>query len=323
MADINIKVICVGAATQDVFLTGKALTAKRDVRTHNYVELFPLGAKIELGGVFFDTGGGATNAAVTFARQGLRAEFAGKIGHDPAGSEIIRVLKKEGVVTDHVAYDTKQASGYSVLLLAPNGERTVLVYRGASHNLEGRDFDIKTLDGDWFYVTSLAGNFKLLHQIIKHARGSGAKIAWNPGSDEIAKPKKILAMLPDIEVLIGNTTEIKQIFGGEAPKDIMSRAFGHCPYIVMTDGANGTYATDSSKIYYAGQYQKVKVIDRSGAGDAFGSGFVSAIAQNLSIEDAITLGSANSTSVVQKIGAKTGILKTTRLKRMKVRTLSL
>jgi ribokinase len=65
-------------------------------------------------------------------------------------------------------------------------------------------------------------------------------------------------------------------------------------------------------------YQKVKVADRTGAGDAFGSGFVAAIAKGQSIGEALTLGSANATSVVQKIGAKAGILKTDRFRRMKV-----
>src|SRR6267154_751924 len=100
MAEVNVKILTFGGATQDILLTGKALHARRDVRTRDYVEQFPLGAKIDVENVYFDTGGGATNAAVTFARQGLQAGFVGKIGHDPAGSEVLRALRREGVSTD-------------------------------------------------------------------------------------------------------------------------------------------------------------------------------------------------------------------------------
>ncbi len=323
MADINIKVVCIGAATQDVFLTGKVLAAKRDVRTHDFIETFPLGAKLELDNVYFDVGGGASNAAVTFARQGFRTEFVGKVGHDPAGTEILRVLKKEGVLTDRVAFDDYLASGYSVMLLAPNGERTVLVYRGAAHDLGAGDFEMKTVDADWFYVSSLSGNFDLMGRLIKHAKAFGIKVAWNPGKAELAKSKKVRALLDKVEVLIANQEEMQQLFGGSDPKDLMTRAFGICPYVVMTDGAAGAYATDSNKIYHAGQYQKVKVTDRTGAGDAFGSAFVAGVAQHLPIEDALTLASANSTAVVQKIGAKAGILHAQKLRRMKINAISI
>ena len=86
-----------------------------------------------------------------------------------------------------------------------------------------------------------------------------------------------------------------------------------------TNGAAGSYAAVSGKLYQAGQYQKVKVVDRLGAGDAFGSGFVAALAKGLPLEDALSLASANASSVVSKIGAKTGILKTGRVKRMKLK----
>lgn len=323
MSQNDIKIICVGAATQDVFLTGKVLTAKRDVREASYVEQFPLGAKLTLDNVYFDTGGGATNAAVTFARQGLRAVFMGKIGHDPAGAEVIRVLRKEGVGTDHVAYDAKQGTSYSTLLLAPNGERTILNYRGASHNLSRHDFNIKSLSADWLYVSSLAGNFDLLGRLLKHAQASGIKVALNPGGAEIAGGRKLRKLLPLVEVLTGNREEMQQIFGGDDAKQVMTHAFGVCPYIIMTDGPEGTYATDSLRIYQAGVYQNVKVVDRTGSGDAFASGLVAALARGQAIEDAITLASANATSVVQTIGAKSGILRTGRLRRMKVKAISL
>ena len=317
------SVICVGAASQDVFLSGKVLAAKRDVRTKDFVEQFPLGAKLELDSVNFDTGGGAMNAAVTFARQGFKTGFAGKIGRDPAGADILRVLRREGISASHVAVDVRNSSAYSVLLLAPNGERTVLVYRGASAQLDHKDLAIRNLQAEWFYITSLGGNLNLLSRLLAHANQHNIQVALNPGHDELNQTRKLKRLLPLVTVLFGNKEELSSLFGGKTPREIFSHSHGVCPYIVLTDGPDGSFVSDNQHFYEAGQYQKVRVVDRTGAGDAFASGFTSQIIQGHSIEDALTFGSANATSVVMSIGAKSGILRHPRLRRLKVKVSSL
>ncbi len=316
-------VLTFGAASQDVFLSGKALTAKRDVRSHDYIEQFPLGAKVDLDDIIFDTGGGATNAAVTFARQGFDVSYVGKIGRDPAGTELLRALQKEKVGTERVIYDPRLSTQYSVILLAPGGERTILVYRGASHALKAKDVAIRTLEADWFYISTLAGNFDLLGKLLNHAIGHGIKVALDPGAQELAQPKRLMALLPMVTVLKANAEELASLFGGDNLRETIVAAAGICDYVVGTNGPSGAYAVYDHKLYEAGTYQRVKVVDRTGAGDAFGSGLVSALAQDKSIEDALTLGSANATSVVTKIGAKAGILHTNRLKRMKLKVTAL
>jgi len=319
MPEVNIKILTFGAATQDVFLTGKALHARRDVRTRDYVEQFPLGAKVEVDDIHFDTGGDATNAAVTFARQGFAVGYTGKIGHDPAGAEVIRVLRREGVTTDRVVYDPKLSTAFSVLLVAAGGERTVLICRGASHTLKAKDIAIRNIEADWFYISSLGGNLDLLGKLLRHANNHGIQVAIDPGQGELSQIKKLRALLPLVTVLKANAEELRVLFGGNDLKETVVRAADTCPYVVGTDGPAGSYAAVAGKLYQAGAYQKVRVVDRTGAGDAFGSGFVAALAKGLPVEDALSLGSANATSVVTQFGAKTGILRTGRVKRMKLK----
>lgn len=319
MAEVNVKILTFGGATQDVFLTGKALHARRDVRSRDYVEQFPLGAKIEVEHVYFDTGGGATNAAVTFARQGLQAGFIGKIGHDPAGGEVVRVLRREGVAVDRIVYDSKLNTGYSTILLASNGERTILTHRGAGHELKAKDIAIRYLEADWFYITSLAGNLDLLGKLLKHANNHGIQVAVDPGNAELAQTKKMRALLPLMTVLKANAEELQVLFGGDSVRETVARGAGVCPYVIGTNGPHGSIAAAGGKLYQAGEYVKAKAVDRLGAGDAFGSGFVAGLAKGFAIEDAISLAAANASSVVSQIGAKTGILKTGRVKRMKLK----
>ena len=318
-SDNPTSIISIGAATQDVFVMGKALLARRDVRSRQYVEQFALGAKIDLERVVFDTGGGATNAAVTFARQGLQSSFVGALGQDPAGSEIVRVLRREGVGTEYIYLNGKLGTGYSVLLLAPNGERTILTYRGASHDLHAKYFAIRKLSADWLYISSLAGNYDLLTKLLRHANLHNIRVAIDPGSAELAHPKKLRKLLPLIHVLKANSEELALLFPGKNSEGILRAAAEFCDYVVLTDGPRGSLATDGHKIYAMGMYQKVKPVDRTGAGDAFGSGFVAGLARGMNMEDALTLASANATSVVQQIGAKPGILRAGQLKRMKIR----
>lgn len=314
-------IICIGGATQDVFLSGKVLAGKRDVRTKAMVEQFPLGDKLTIDEVHYATGGDASNAAVTFARQGLKSSLIAKIGRDVAGAEVLRVHRREGVDIDNIVTDSKKGTSYSTILVAPGGERVVLNYQGAAHDLAVKEIDWPALKADWFYVASLHGNFDLLEKIITYAKHNDIKVAFVPSKSELSKPKKILKLLPNIHALLGNLQEMQSLFGIDDVNELMLNTIGACHYVVITDGPKGVYVSDSDKIYKASTYKKVKVVDRLGAGDAFGSGFIAAIAQGQDVAAAVTLGSANATSVVQHYGAKEGILKAQKLKSMSLTTL--
>lgn len=316
------RIITVGTATLDVFLTGENFHAKRDVHTHDYIEQFPLGAKVEVDDVIFSTGGDATNAAVTFARHGYETSFMGKIGDDLPGREVVAALKNDSVETSMIAVDTDGQTDYSTLLLAPSGERTVLVFHGLSRKLKVEDFDVSKIKGELLYVTSMGGNFEFLEQILIKAKENGLRIAYNPGAKEIKNANTLKSLLTNVDILIANREEMSQLFGKVEPKELLVKASQYCSYILLSDGSKGSWATDGKKLYNAGIYKDVKVVDRTGAGDAFGSGFVASILENSTMEQALTFASANSTSVVQYIGAKKGILrKNSKLEQMKIETI--
>lgn len=304
-----IKILSIGAAVQDVFLSHSiSLKPVTDKPAHEIFMKLDLGAKADVNNIDFSTGGGATNAAVTFARQGLHAQFMGTIGHDPAGRAVLEDLDKEGVDTTHVSYSEKLNTGYSVLLLAPSGERTILTYRGASTHYDAKNFDLTGVKADWLYVSSMAGSMDVLDNIFRHAKRAGIKIFFNPGKGELKQIHKFKSLLEDVEVLSVNKEEAMQIVEGTELEVITRRLLHYVPVAIVSDGPNGVMASDGKTIVRAGMYEDVPVIDRTGAGDAFGSGFLSQWAQGKSLKDSIVFASANSTSVVTKIGAKAGIL---------------
>ena len=301
-------IVTFGAAVQDVFLQGKLFTPKRE-DDGDLVEEFELGSKNEIDNVTFSIGGGATNAAVTFARQGMKCAYFGYVGNDMAGEAVKHDLNQNEVDNTLVHYSDKLSTGYSALLLAPGGERTILTYRGASSHFEIMDGELDTLNTRWFYLSSLEGNFEVIEKIILHAKSKSISVAWNPGKKELSDIEKLKPLLHGCSVLSLNKEEMALIFEGDTKEKLAEKSAEVVKVSVVTDGPNGLAACDGSKVYSAGMYEDVPVVDRTGAGDAFCSGFVSAIARGLDINKAITLGSANSTSVVGLIGAKDGILR--------------
>lgn len=302
------RLLAIGAAVQDVFLSHSDEFTPVVENPHESFMKLELGAKADVNNITFSTGGGATNAAVTFARQGLHSQFMGTIGHDPAGLAVLNDLDQEGVDTTHISYSNKYNTGYSVLLLAPSGERTILTYRGASTHYDAANFDLRDCKADWLYVSSMAGSMEALDKIFTQAHELGIKIMFNPGKGELSQPRKLKALLEDVTVLSVNREEMQTIVEGQDLEELARHAMHYVPVAIVSDGPNGVVATDGKTIVRAGMYEDVPVTDRTGAGDAFGSGFLSQWAQGRSLKDSIVFASANSTSVVTKIGAKVGIL---------------
>jgi len=304
-----VKILSIGAAVQDIFLShSDSLKPVTDVPAHKTFMELDLGAKADVNNIDFSTGGGATNAAVTFARQGLHAQFMGTIGHDPAGNAVLEDLDKEGVDTTHVSYSDKYNTDYSTLLLAPSGERTILTYRGASTHYDAKNFSLAGTNADWLYVSSMAGSMDVLNDIFSHAKRLGTKVFFNPGKGELKHIQKMKSLLEDVEVLSVNKEEAQLIVHGEDLEELTRRLLNFVSVAIVSDGPKGVMASDGKTIVRAGMYEDVPVIDRTGAGDAFGSGFLSQWAQGKSLKDSIVFASANSTSVVGKVGAKAGIL---------------
>ena len=300
------RIVSIGAALQDVYLIDHD---DFGTNSRGYFNQLELGTKVDIDTIQFSTGGGATNAATTFARNNHESIFMGCIANDPAGDAIIGSLDTEGIDSSYVTYTDRAHTGYSVLLLAPSGERTILTCRGASAKFELLNpDDLDTINPDWLYVTTFRGNMDMLDLFFTKAKSLGAKIMFNPGNLELQYKRKLLVLLSDVDVLLVNKQEAKKIVDGSTLLELINRVKNYVPTAIITDSHQGAIATDQEEIYRIGLYEDVKVKDSTGAGDAFGSGFLAAYASGKSFKESLVFASANSTSVVQKIGSKAGII---------------
>lgn len=308
-------VISIGAATRDVFLRSRAIRVIRDEAfSTGEAECFALGSKIEVDEIVFETGGGGTNAAVSFARQGLAVGFIGKIGaHDARGQEIVTALKNEHVDVQGVIRDPRAMTGYSVLLLTTRGERTALVYRGASADLRPRDIAVTPLQSKWIYVTSLGGRLDTLRILWRRAAQKKICIAWNPGARELEHGLKALQPFMRAASLFNvNQEEAAQLLGSTRHQDISvfhalrSMVGG---ITLLTQGTEGALAARGQDLWHSST-RPIRVVSTTGAGDAFGSGFVGTFIRTQDIVRSLQFATANSESVIQHLSAKRGLLKT-------------
>ncbi len=312
----SFDIISVGSVSRDVFLIARDFAAQ-----HSHNEEFLIlsaNTKLDVPDIANDIGGGATNSAVSFARTGLKAACLAKVGMDGPGHEIEHGLTKEKV-TSLLVKDRSHQTGLSVVLKGPSGEDTILTHRGAGYEYSNKDFQLDDLKAEWLYITSLAGNMTLLSRLVKWANLQGIRIAFNPGRLEIDRTARLVRLGKQIDVMIMNHQEAEQLFGQSDMEECLKaarRAGWHT--LVITDASKGAWVLDGSYVYRTGLYKDVRVIDRTGAGDAYGAGFIAAIAKGRSIQQAMSFGAANASSVISYIGATTGILRSLDVDIMKV-----
>lgn len=323
-------IITIGSATRDVFLLSKNFRSyKNKGFPSNKAFCFGVGSKIEMDDIFFATGGGGTNAATTFAQLGLKCACISKVGDDPGGRASLEDLTKLKIDTRYLQKSSQDYTAYSVIISSPKTGRTILVYRGASKKFQPVDIPFTKLgQARWLYVTSLGGNVALLKRIVSSARQRGVKVALNPGSGELKQGlTKLKPILTQAEVLLLNEEEARSLLRakkGESRRKIIRTLSGIVKegIVVITRGDKGVMVAARGRLYQAGTLGG-RIVERSGAGDAFGSGFITGLIKKDLVEYAIQLGSANADSVIKYLGAKNGLLKKSALGKIrKVRVTS-
>ncbi len=310
---MNYDIVSIGSATQDVFLNTKDFQIlPSDSFPVGKGICIPYGSKIPIQKILFASGGGGTNAAVTFARQGFKTACIGVIGKDANGTSILDELRREGVDGKYIQIHHDDITAYSVVLVSDNGERTILSYKGEGAHWSVDAVPWGQIECGWMYVNSLGGHSDVLERIVAEAQRTGRHLATNPGGKELELGlEKLANHWKKFDVVGMNQEEAAGLTGVPFEKRddifrIMDEAIGGI--FIMTRGGDGVRVSDGHYLYTAGIPNR-DVVERTGAGDAFHAAFVAEFIRSGSIEKAIQLATANSTSVVMQYGAKAGILR--------------
>lgn len=267
--------------------------------------------KIPITGSFQSVGGNGANVASGVTKLGLKTALLASLGQDSNGKLIVAELKKQNIDTDLITFDPKAKSRYSIVLNYQS-ERTILSF----HQKRKYDWPEKLPATDWIYYTGLSEGFeslqdKLLDFLTKHPT---VRLALNPGSFQLKHaPEKVLEAIAKSDILIINLEEAEQILNTTLNKQKSVEALIHgllslgAKEIVITDAQNGAWAGNEEEVWHMPTFP-VQVVAKTGAGDAFSSGYVTARCLGRDIHEALQWGIADSCGVIGSFGAQTGLL---------------
>jgi ribokinase len=314
MAQKQLDVLAVGDVVTDAFIklldSEEKLEHKKD--GENWLAI-PFGTKVPFDHAEIVEGvGNSGNAAVAMARLGLKTGFVANVGDDQFGRDIIAAHHKSHVDTRFIHINPGKPSHYHYVLWYKD-ERTILV-NSVDYDYQWPRFRVIDIP-KWIYFSSVGKYADEYHDQISHwlEEHQPVKLAFQPGTFQIQLGAKRLKKIYErSEVLAVNREEATTISGGDHGNinDLFDKLHALGPKIVLiSDGHHGAYASDGQHRYKMPIYPDPKPpFERTGAGDAFTSTFVAALAKGADLEGALLWAPINSMSVVQYTGAQKGLL---------------
>ncbi len=324
-------VITIGSATMDVFVESDDANIV-SVYTKNKKSEFmsyPYGAKVEISDFTSQVGGGGVNTAVNFANLGLKTSAIFKIGDDIYSDGVLESFKDKNVDLSNIIQDESLSTGFSIILVSFQGDRTVLAHRGANALLKKSDINFDAIkNSKLLYIAPLNGDStKVLDDIATFAHENNVFVCFNAGSSSIKKGFGYLKqILENANIVVMNKEEASLATQIQERPDTREVKYSDEPIhpdvkemlkklkvrdyqiIVITDGKHGAYAYDGEKFYLCPVFDG-PVVSTLGAGDAFASTFCAALGRTGSdIGKSLMYASVNSAGAVSKFGATQGLL---------------
>jgi ribokinase len=315
-------VIVMGSAGMDVFVKTAAKIIQIEGMDHGHAVLerllaYPLGSKLLIEKLVFHPGGAGTNVCATLSRLGFHIAFVGKLGTDTHGQVLLDWLQ-----TNHVTFLGEKGgeTGYSLILTSQADDRTILSFKGCNNELEFQHLPTGRLQAHWLYGTSMLDNsFLAQKQLFALAHRTGMRTAYNPNPYICSQG---LAYIQDIldytDVLILNREEANLLMGKGETIDLARRLANHGPSIVaISDGAKGVSVFANNPWGNGGwrilPASGIKVVETTGAGDAFGAGLVAGLLLDKPCKEAALMGVLNAEEVIKAYGAKQHLIDRTGL----------
>lgn len=305
-------IVCVGDATIDAFLSIHDASLHCRLNEKDCELCIKYGEKIPVDKFELSLGGIACNVSVGISRMGLKSALCAEIGDDELSQKIVNDLEKENVNTD-LLLKTRGETASLAVGINFKGERTLFV----GHIKRKHNFSFDSMSTRWLYLGGLGQEWEEPYKkVLDYVQKNNARLAFTPGSAQLKElDETVFEVLKNTEILLVNKTEgeriVKRLNEQENdPSKIIVQLHRLGPKIVvMTNGKNGSSAIDKDgKIYNLGIFP-CKVVEKTGAGDAYASGFLAAVLFGLSVEEAMRFGAVNASSVIEHVGAQKGLLK--------------
>ncbi len=258
-------------------------------------------------------GGSPANIAMNLASLGKKSALISRVGFDGLGEYLIRRLEEAGVITDAVSVDSENNTTV-IMVTRSRKSPKFIAYRGAekfidSDEIEDDDINKSKIIHLSTFALSAPESRRAIEKIINIARDQDKIISldpnyrphlWEGNGDGIEYIKNLL---PKIDIIKPSLDDAEALFGkGDAESYIKSFHDSGCNLVILTLGADGLIVSTGNEIKYFDSLA-IEVIDTTGAGDAFWSGFYTGVTSGYSLELAVQLGNAVAAEVIKEVGA--------------------
>lgn len=305
-------VVTIGNALIDAFLN-LADTSSVSLDSVHKRLCVDYGQKIPLESCDFLPGGNACNVAVGLSRAGFKTAILAEIAKDEFSEKILNGLSKEDVSTDLLIRGNGQSS-FSIGLNFER-ERTLFV----EHRDRPHDFNVDALEAKVFYLTSLGHAWEHVYKRVAGYLQSHHEVilAFNPGSTQFIDGVNTFEYIfPLTTILFVNREEAEKIVGQkeDIPVLLSKLQAKGIKLVSLTDGERGGYAIDEQgKVHHQPKID-CPVVERTGAGDAYATGFLAGYMAGKMITTCMLWGAHNASSVIGQTGAQAGLLTKEELK---------
>lgn len=302
--------ISIGDTTTDVFM----LLSEQEIRVRDEnadgVEdlIMDFGTKIPIEKLTRIVAvGNAANNAIGASRLGLKTALYTSLGEDRDADETREVFVKEGVSLDYVVTTPGTKTNFSAVINV-GAERTILVY----HEHRQYHLPVDLAGAGWVYYTSLGkGHEELNNEIIEYCGRTGTKLAYQPGSHQLRTGLEVVRpIIQKADFVVMNKEEAQALtgrFGAECPELVNAFLEMGAKTVAVTDGPKGSFASDGDGVWFCDIYD-IEVVERTGCGDAWATGFLGARHKGLSVKEAMEWGTVNAAGKLRFIGAREGLL---------------
>ena len=259
-----------------------------------------------------EAGGSVANTMAGIAYLKGNPSFIGKINSDDFGKIYKKSLEKINVNFLYVEKSENLSTGTSIIFITPDSERTMCTYLGISSELSKndineehiKDYEIIFLEG---YLWDKGKSEEMFKHVIKLAKKNNIKLAMTL-SDIFCVTRHrndfLKLLINDLNILIGNENEINELMQKNNLLDSIKKLRKITKQIIITRGKNGSIALLDDKIIKCESIKIKKVLDLTGAGDLFASGFFKEYLENSDINKCLKKGSILAAKIIQKIGAR-------------------
>ena len=263
------EIITIGSALVDIFIHSHHFVTSQHGEEVLLCHVY--GDKIEAEQFQVLTGGGASNTAVAFHRLGFSCGIVAELGKDNLAQLVEDELRAEGVETSTLIHERKEQTGGSVIMIGPDGGRTVMVHRGAAAQLDVADLPLEILaQARWLHLSSIGGRLDVLKEIFRLCRDRNVGLSWNPGKAELHLLATGQVSVEEISahVMFVNQQEWQSI--ATVQSSLLSRMY----QVIVTDGSNGGVILSPQAMPFHYSSPTLTSVDDTGAGDAFAAAYV-------------------------------------------------